>query len=214
MEVHMPANDKQRFNYSGLSDEKAKELRSIAATLQPLLKQLHPTALKAGQYLRAAKEILQYGGFGTFCRDVMKTDVRLCQYYIRIADLSDEIGSEFVERMPASSAAALSSAPSEIVGQVVNEMKDGGPCPSVRKIKERVQEARGNGDSVATVEHHDEHVASIASALTQKLERQELADLMDLLNAGHKSIVALCDKIHSHLASSKLVAPLKEARRL
>jgi hypothetical protein len=197
----MPTNDKQRFNYSDLPTEKARELRSIAATLAPMLKELRPTALKAGQQLRAAKEILKHGGFGLFCRDAMKTDVRMCEYYIRIANLADEIGSEVVEKMPASSAAALSSAPSEIVSQVVDEMKDGGPCPSVRKIKERVREARSNGESVATVEHDDERVANVASMLTKKLERQELTDLTGLLNAAHKSsIVALCDKIHSHLA--------------
>ncbi len=195
----MPA--KQRFNYSDLPTEKARELRSIAATLEPLLKELRPTALKAGQQLRAAKEILKHGGFGSFCRDVMKTDVRMCEYYINIANLADEIGSEIVEKMPASSAAVLSSAPPEIVSQVVDEMEDGGKCPSVRKIKERIRGTRSNGESVATVEHDDERVANVASILMKKLEKRELADLMDLLNAANKySIVALCDKIHSHLA--------------
>jgi hypothetical protein len=197
----MPADDKRRFNYSRLPAEKAEELRGIAAALAPLLKELQPTALKAGRHLRDAKEILKHGGFGPFCRDVMKTDVRLCQYYIRIADLADEIGSEVVERMPVSAAAALSSAPQAIVSQVVDEMKDGGRCPSVREIKERVQEARSNGESVATVEHEDERVAGIASMLAKKLDRQELVELMDLLSAGHKpSIVALCDKVLNHLA--------------
>jgi hypothetical protein len=198
----MPGNHKKRFSYSGLPDAKAEELRGIAATLEPLLKGLHPTALEAGSELRRAKDILKHGGFGPFCRDVMKIDVRMCQHYINIADLADKIGLELVEQMPASSAAALSSAPSAIVSQIVNEIQDGGKCPSVRKIKERIREARGNRASVATVEHDDERVANVASMLMTKLEKHELADLMDLLTAANStSIVALCDKIHSLMAS-------------
>jgi hypothetical protein len=193
---------KQRFKYSDLPTEKARELRGIAATLAPLLEEMRPTALKAGQQLRAAKEIVKHGCFGSFCRDVMKTDVRMCQHFITIADLADEIGLELVEQIPPSSAAALSSAPAEVVSQIVVEMQDGGKCPSVRKIKERSREARGNGESVAIVEHNDERVANIALILTKKLEKQELADLVDLLNATSEyAIVALCDKINSHLAS-------------
>ena len=200
----MPAaNQKQPFNYSDLPTDKANELRIIAATLAPLLQELRPTALKAGQQLRAAKEILKHGGFGSFCRDTMKTDVRVCQYYINIANLADEIGSEIVEQMPASSAAVLSSAPLEIVSQVVDEMKDGEKCPSVRQLKERIRDARSNGQGVATGEHDDERVANVASILMKKLEKQELAALMDLLNAANKySIVALCDKISSHLVAA------------
>jgi hypothetical protein len=103
--------------------------------------------------------------------------------------------------MPVSAAAALSSAPQAVVSQIVDEMKDGGRCPSVREIKERVQEARRDVESVATVEHEDERVAGIASILAKKLDRQELSELMDLLSSGHKpSIVALCNKILNHLA--------------
>lgn len=193
---------KQRFNYSDLPTEKARELRGIVATLAPLLNELCHKALKAGQQLRAAKEIVKHGCFGSFCRDVMKTDERMCQYYINIADLADEIGPGLVEQMPVSSAAALSSAPSEIVNQIVDEIKNGEKCPSVRKIKERAREARGNGESVALAEHDDRRVAKVASVLTAKLEKSELAELMELLTAAEStSIVALCDKIHSHIAS-------------
>jgi hypothetical protein len=136
--------------------------------------------------IESAKEILKHGGFGSFCREVMKTDVRMCEYYINIADLADEIGSEFVERMPASSAAVLSSAPPDILSQVVDEMKDGGKCPSVRKIRERIRDTRSNGESVATVEQDDERVAGVASILIKKLEKQELADPVDLAALGHE----------------------------
>jgi hypothetical protein len=191
----MPAKN-NCFSYSCLPDEKATELRNIAATLEPLLKQLHPTAVEAGRELRKAKALVKHGDFGPFCRDVMKADVRMCQYYICIADIADEIGLELVEQMPPSSAAALSSAPAEVVSQIVAEMKDGGKCPSVRTIKERSREARGNGESVVLVEHDDQRVANVASILATKLDTQELADLMELLT-NSASIVALCDKIRS-----------------
>ena len=194
----MPGKHKTGFSYSGLPDAEAEELRGIAATVEPLLKQLHPLALEAGRKLRRAKDILKHGGFGPFCRDVMKIGVRMCQHYINIVDLADKIGLELVEQMSASSAATLSSAPSEIVSQIVNEIEGGGICPSVRKIKDRIREARGNRESVAAVEHDDERVANVASILIAKLEKHELADLMDLLTAANStSIVALCDKIYS-----------------
>jgi hypothetical protein len=197
----MPANHKQRFSYSCLSDTKAEELRGIVANLEPLLR-LHPAFLEAGRELRKAKGIVDHGDFGPFCRDVMKLSARMCQHYINIADLADEIGPGFVEQMPVSSAAALSSAPSEIVSQIVDEIKGGEKCPSVRKIKERSREARDNGERVATVEQDDERVANVASILATKLEKQDLADLIDLLSAAKRaSIVALCDKIHSLMAS-------------
>jgi hypothetical protein len=193
----MPANHKKRFSYSCLPDAKAEELRGIVANLEPLLR-LHPTFLEAGRELRKAKGIVDHGDFGPFCRDVMKLDVRMCQHYINIADLADEIGPGLVEQMPVSSAAALSSAPSEIVNQIVEEIKNGEKCPSVRKIKERSRKARDNGERVATVEQDDKRVANVASMLTTKLEKQELADLMDLLTAANSIfIVALCDKIRS-----------------
>jgi hypothetical protein len=193
---------KQRFKYSDLPIEKALELRGIADTLAPLLNELRPKALKAGQQLRVAREIVGHGNFGSFCHDFMKTSVRMCQYLITIADLADEIGADLVEQMPASSAAALSSAPAEIVSQIVDEIKVGGKCPSVRQIKKRSREARGNVESAATMEHDDERIANVALILTKKLEKQELADLVDLLNAAHEcAIVALCGKINSHLAS-------------
>lgn len=194
----MPTNHKKPFSFAGLPDEKATELKNIAATLEPLLKQLRPTAVEAGRELRKARSLVKHGDFGPFCRDVMKTDVRMCQYFIRVADIADEIGLELVEQMPPSSAAALSSAPAEVVSQIVAEMKDGGKCPSVRKIKERSREVRGNGVSVALVEHDDQRVANVASILATKLDTQELADLMELLTAANgASIVALCDKIRS-----------------
>src|SRR4051812_10168582 len=184
---------KKRFSYSDLPTEKAVELRGIAATLMPLLDELRPKALKAGQQLRAAKEILQHGDFGSFCLDVMKTSERMCQYWISIADLADEIGPDLVEQMPPSSAAALSSAPSEVVNQIVDEIKDGGKCPSVRKIKERIQEAGGNRKNVATVDRDDEQAANVASVLVAKLEKQELTGLLSFLIAANgTSIVALC----------------------
>jgi hypothetical protein len=196
----MPANDKQRFDYSDLPAEKAQELRSIAATLAPLLNELRRTAVQAGQQLRAAKEILKHGGFGSFCRDAMNTHVRMCEHFMNVADLADNLGSEIVEKMPVSSAALLSKAPPEIVSQVVDEMKDGGKCPSVRKIRARIRSTQSSGMSVATVGHDDERVANLASVLTKKLETQELADLLDVLKAAkNSSIVALCEKIQSHL---------------
>lgn len=196
----MPAN--QPFNYSDLPADKAGELRSIAVTLAPLLQELRPTSLKAGQQLRAAKEIVKHGSFGAFCLQEMKTPVRVCQYYINIANLADEIGNELVEQMPGSSAAVLSSAPPEIVSQIVDQMKGGGKCPSARQLKERIRDARSNEEGAATVEHDDEGVANIALFLMEKLEKQELTDLRDLLNGANKCfIAALCDKISSHLAS-------------
>jgi hypothetical protein len=196
----MPANDKQRFDYSNLPAEKAEKLRSIAVTLSPLLKELRITAVQAGRQLRAAKEILKHGGFGSFCQDVMSTEVRMCQLFINVADLADDLGSEIVEKMPVSSAALLSKAPPEIVGQVVDEMNEGGKCPSLRKIRARIRTTQSSGKSVATVGHDDERVANLASVLTKKLETQELSDLLDVLNAAkNSSIVALCEKIQSYL---------------
>jgi len=61
--------------------------------------------------------------------------------------------------MPASSAAALSSAPLEIVTQIVTEINGGLRCPSVRKIKQRIREV----NSAPTVEFDDEQVARVAS---------------------------------------------------
>jgi hypothetical protein len=186
----------KQFNYSDLTAEKAVELRGIADELHPLLKELCPKALKAGQRLRAAKEILKHGNFGSFCRDVMKTSERMCQHFITVADLADEIGPALVEQMPTSSAAALSSAPPEIVSQIVDEIENGGKCPSVRQIKKRIREARGKGKSKVCVEHDDDRVASVASILIAKLEKLELADLVDfLISVNRTSIVALCDKI-------------------
>jgi hypothetical protein len=188
---------KKPFSFADLPDAKAEELHGIVAKLEPLL-QLHPTFLAAGCELRKAKGIVGHGHFGPFCRDVMKLDERMCQYYINIADLADEIGSGLVENMPMSTAAALSSAPSEIVKQIVGEIQNGEKCPSVRKIKERSREARDNGERVSTVEQDDERVANVASILATKLDEQELADLMEFLTAANGvSIVALLDKIRS-----------------
>jgi hypothetical protein len=193
----MPA--KHRFKYSDFPADKAQQLRNIADTLDPLLKKLHSTALEAGQNLRAAKEIAGHGTFGSFCRDVMKTDPRMCQHYINIANLADEVGSDIVERMPASSAALLASAPPEIVTQIIGEMNDGRKCPSVRRLKERIQDAGSNEDSVATV-HSDEPLPDVQLILIRKLEKRELAALVDFLNAANQStIAALCAKIQSYL---------------
>jgi len=71
----MPS-DKKRFSYSCLPDAQADELRGIAATLEPLLMQLHSAALEAGRALRRAKDMLRHGDFGPFCRDVMNKDPR------------------------------------------------------------------------------------------------------------------------------------------
>lgn len=197
-EAHMPA--KQRFRYSDLPPEQAKELQGIVATLTPLLKKLRPTALEAGRQLKQAKGIVKHGSFALFCRDVMKTDKRMCEYYIKIADLAEEIGSDMVEMMPASSAAVLSSAPATIVSEVVEAMKDGEKCPSVRQIKARIRDTRGDGDIAAAFKQGDERTAGVASMLMKNLQKEDLVDFVDFLSAANKfSIVALCDKIRSHL---------------
>jgi len=198
----MRANEHQHFSYSYLPPEKEKELRGIAARLVPLLNQLRSTGLEAGKELKKAKKILKHGELALFCRDIMKTDVRMCQYFIKIADLAEKIGSEIVEMMPASSAAALSSAPPAIVSEVVEAMKGGEKCPSVRIIKERTRDARTGEGSAATVEHEEERLASVATILMKKLEKEELSAVTNFLNTANKSsIVALCDKIRSDPAS-------------
>lgn len=193
-------NEDQKFSYSSLPSAQAHELRAIAGELRPLLTNLNPTALQAGRPLRSAKEIVKHGLFGSFCREEMKTDVRMCQYYINIADLADAIGEDVVRLMPASAAAALSSASPEIVSQVVAEMNDGKPCPSVREIKERVREARAFAADSSADDLHDDsddgRIAKVADLLKMRLEQQELADLTDFLKtAGSAAIAALCEKI-------------------
>ncbi|HEY9216116.1 MAG TPA: hypothetical protein VIQ29_25075 [Ancylobacter sp.] len=197
MEVHA-LHDDDHFNYDQLPPGKAQELRAIAETLVPLLATLQPTALQAGRQLRSAKKILKHGSFGTFCRAVLKADVRMCQYFINIADLADDLGEDLVGRMPVSAAAALSSAPSDVVSQVLAEMKGGGPCPSARSIKQRVRDSRTSGASSAINDLDVERVAKFASILTTRLEDQELIDLAQFLNtADRAAIAALCEKIRT-----------------
>jgi hypothetical protein len=199
-------NEDQKFSYSSLPPAHAHELRAIAGELRPLLTNLNPIALQAGRLLRSAKEIVKHGLFSSFCRNEMKTEVRMCQYYIKIADLADAIGEDVVGLMPASAAAALSSASPDVVSQVVAEINDGKACPSVREIKERVRESRAIAADSSADDRHDDsddgRVAKVADFLTMRLEQQELADLTDFLNtAGTAAIAALCQKIHVFTAS-------------
>lgn len=195
-------NDHQTFSYGGLPPEQVQELRAIADTLKPLLGSLLLAALQAGRELRAAKKILRHGRFGEFCRTVLNTDVRMCQYYINVADLADDIGEDRVRRMSTSAAIALSSASPDVVSRVVKEMKDEGECPSVSKIKQLIRESRV-GACTAAGSREVDRLPDIARLLTMRLQPHELADLAEFLRvADPAAVLALCDMMKVAAAAS------------
>ena len=167
------------FDYSRLSPEDEKELRTIAKKVGIYVRRTTYSAIQTGEELLKAKGALPFRTFSRWCIEAAFLELRTAQNFMRLAELAVTHDRLKVAGLPMSVAylIAAPSAPSEIITEVINAASRGS-CPNVRDVKIRIRAAR---DAMVT---HAEPKRPSTEDQTVDVESANIAEiLMEALNS-------------------------------
>jgi hypothetical protein len=183
------------FDYAGLGDNLATELREIATTIRRRTKD---RAIDTGRELLAIKKDnkIEHGQFTTWVEGACELTMRTAQNMMNAARWVDS-KSENVSLLPMTIIYALAAddVPEEVEAEVIAEFQAGGR-PTVDNVKERIAAARKEVAEVLAIA--DATVKDLHAATANKtIRRRALDRILAAFFQAEREPAALEAFIHS-----------------